>query len=685
MGFSKRQLWPSLLNKTCHFTKLPTDVLIDNVCMHLDAEDVIRLRMVNKFFLVLTEHPSIWKRLLRRTTFPLPPLPPTSRYAMEKLTGLEAERLVTRAISLDKIWREEEPTHVDHWRVNTQYFINSMVLLPGGRYLVASAKDNTHDGYLIVVYVLDHHYRAVPLAVLPTKKVKAYQLVARYVSVDRPGGSEGSKVTGIAISYVITRPRHRADYRKMQHEYSAGYDMDIDVELVHECFCVHISLDDLEVLGANKLEPGSRKYIKLAGRKESPFCELVHLRSRSPFGTITLSEVYGIPYLAVVKPGNKIVFQQLVPNTGTAMLICNPFVPNREHKIQCIRILPEQHQVLVVRRIEVEPGQDGRAVTSIELHDIPLNLTDEPIEVSSTADMDNVLGNDLHDLLDVQIPEFDIPLWDDRSFRGEMDPMMYRDRQLTIYARTVNPHGVLRMSIKPEKVERPSTDPIAKRLPYITHYKLPNLAKVRTLEAVEGEVFGILAGAYRSVVFTTSLFDICLCPQLRWVYRYSDDEEHPAPEQMQHAKKTYPEGLSTLRALLPGSGGARIAAMAWDETTGRLLNIAEGSKELHVMDFARAPRTDTEGRRYPLCLPLDLSLAENYPDSDDDIESIDAPPDINRIQLRSEVVHQATFGSPVQKTEDLIHQWRQSIGPDGDDPEEVAIAIKEEPLDVVLD
>lgn len=239
----------TVLGKYCPLSSLPTDVFIDNIIVLLDVEDIIRLRMVsrlaihasphlahlisrmdvlqvNKVFLTITEEPSIWKRLLARTTFPLPPLPPCSRYALQGLTGLEAERLLTRAISFDKVWRQICPPYLDEWNASTEFDINSMVIVPGGRYLVASVREAANIEHQIVVYILDHEHGLVPIASLPTKS-KAYQLQARYVNVPvskdaednddlrQHGGGKRTRATslvpGIAISYICSRPKNHAD------------------------------------------------------------------------------------------------------------------------------------------------------------------------------------------------------------------------------------------------------------------------------------------------------------------------------------------------------------------------------------------------------------------------------------------------------------------------------------------
>jgi hypothetical protein len=59
-----------------------------------------------------------------------------------------------------------------------------MVVLPGGKYLVASACNLAKTHYSLVVYVLDHRIRGiVPLAETPVRG-KAYNICAKYMSVE---------------------------------------------------------------------------------------------------------------------------------------------------------------------------------------------------------------------------------------------------------------------------------------------------------------------------------------------------------------------------------------------------------------------------------------------------------------------------------------------------------------------
>ena len=176
-----------------------------------------------KYFYQLTEHPSIWKRLLNSVDFRLPPLPPTAHYQKVNLSPLEAERLLVRAISWDKSWRRRCPEVFDDWNIDFQYHINSVALIPGGRYLIASASDAARHAHQILVLALDYRHNAVPIAALPVP-YKPYNVHAKYMYVKEAPPEDTllteelanalPKVPGIVISYVYGKPKSREDRRR---------------------------------------------------------------------------------------------------------------------------------------------------------------------------------------------------------------------------------------------------------------------------------------------------------------------------------------------------------------------------------------------------------------------------------------------------------------------------------------
>lgn len=156
------------------------------------CRDVLTLLQLNKRLYNLTHHAIVWKRLLYRTDLPLPPLPPTSRHNLRGLSSTEAERLLVRAYSLDKIWTQT-PAALDEWSFESWYHVAEMKLLPGSQYLVASVSDASRTDWSVVLYVMDSRYGVLPIAKKDTK-TKAYNLQAKYMKV---GG-----VVGVTVAYV---------------------------------------------------------------------------------------------------------------------------------------------------------------------------------------------------------------------------------------------------------------------------------------------------------------------------------------------------------------------------------------------------------------------------------------------------------------------------------------------------
>lgn len=147
----------------------------------------------------------IWKRWLRRIGphLPLPPLEWSTRWSIKTLSALEAERMVTRAMSFDKSWHNSRPGFRpghELWSFPVHFRISSLCLLPGSQYLIASVCDRTLKRFSIILFTLDHKFGgAVPLAQCQTDG-KAFGLTARYMTV------RGNQ--GIVIAYLL---RHWKD------------------------------------------------------------------------------------------------------------------------------------------------------------------------------------------------------------------------------------------------------------------------------------------------------------------------------------------------------------------------------------------------------------------------------------------------------------------------------------------
>ncbi|KAJ3005620.1 hypothetical protein NUW54_g4259 [Trametes sanguinea] len=175
------------VRKDC-LDRLPNDVLLDGVMSYLDIFDILRPRrastnvmyrhpaliigflvQVSKLYYELTHHAAVWKRLLRHTDVPLPPLPPTARHTPSRMSGFEVERLLCRAYSQHINWSKHNPRCFSEWTFNSHHRVLEMALVPGGRYLVASVTDPMETTYSLVVFAIDVNRRCRPIAKMDTQ------------------------------------------------------------------------------------------------------------------------------------------------------------------------------------------------------------------------------------------------------------------------------------------------------------------------------------------------------------------------------------------------------------------------------------------------------------------------------------------------------------------------------------
>lgn len=182
---------------------LTDDILLDFVLANVSVRDVLALRGTCRTLYNLTHHPTVWKRILRSFGAALPPLPPTARFSLGRLSSLETERLVTRALSADVNWRSERPRAWQVWKVPLFWQVLSVKLLPGGQHMVASVK-RAPLSYGLLVVQLDHRQKtAYPVAMFSSGAVKPYAIEAKYMEF------EGEP--RIMISYISRECAHQRD------------------------------------------------------------------------------------------------------------------------------------------------------------------------------------------------------------------------------------------------------------------------------------------------------------------------------------------------------------------------------------------------------------------------------------------------------------------------------------------
>ncbi|EGN93670.1 hypothetical protein SERLA73DRAFT_156233 [Serpula lacrymans var. lacrymans S7.3] len=325
-----------------------------HVFVYLTVEDILSLRTVSRLYYNLSHQGIIWKRFLQSLGYEAPPLPPSTRYALHSITSFEAERLVTRALTLRQNWMSPEPVAKDLHCFRAYRQILSMVALPGGKHLVASVSNPDRNHFSLVVYVLDHRVGGVvPLAETPVKR-KAYDLRVKYMTI------EGVRSIVIAFNRRKFSKRYQKETTINPSSYNTLrnnplYGIDSPAPFRYTCSCMQVPLDALDALADPRYPPGSMEFFEFARSQPPPFRLISLMRSTSELGPIDLAEVQGRPCMAVVKKPRFIVFKDLSINGRISTLTCANTLPNSfdEHTICSFRILPNQSQVFVVRYIEL--------------------------------------------------------------------------------------------------------------------------------------------------------------------------------------------------------------------------------------------------------------------------------------------------------------------------------------------
>lgn len=160
---------------------------------------------------MLSKKPAIWKRFVPYITQiqqPLAPLPPTLRYGLRNLTGLEVETIVTRALSYDMAWKDQK---VIYWNTSSSFThhetVHEMAILPGGHYVVMSVK--TFAGmHGIVIWSLQHQASRAPTPLIfRHTEHKAYGLTAKYMAVNG--------IKGITVAFLRKSHKSPDDTRHM--------------------------------------------------------------------------------------------------------------------------------------------------------------------------------------------------------------------------------------------------------------------------------------------------------------------------------------------------------------------------------------------------------------------------------------------------------------------------------------
>ncbi|KAI5998106.1 hypothetical protein EDD15DRAFT_2408703 [Pisolithus albus] len=545
--------------------------------IYLDVEDIMSLRSVNKLYYNLTHQGIIWKRFLRRIGPNAPQLPPSSRYSPRFLTSFEAERLVVRAITLDMNWVSSHPSTLSANR---------------GKYMVASVSNWAKNFYSLCIFALDHRVGGiVALAETPVKQ-KAYNLRAKYMTID---GNPS-----IVIAYV-----RRKKILPVYHEIRNNPRLKIDppVPFQYVCSCVQVSLDALDALADPRLDPYSPEFFEFARSQPPPFRLLSVLRSSSEFGMIDLAIIDDIPTLAVVKGLETIVFKQLTGMGQITTMVCAREEMNSAliYRICNVRILPYQGEILVIRVIT-----DMTPTATTDMRGPPakppglLTVAMFPIPAAGDSQTPNHTSISLvsfraDDAEDIQIS--DLHDYDLLGGESSSDPVVappinifYRKSRCRLRYITLKPVS-----------HQDRTTPY--KIPFLTttsRYSAKNTHGTvhAGCSSVQAPTAHLCTASHRKTVPDT--------PGVNSIYSHLVDP-HLVDEYSGILREGYERRFQVLAKFdlctdLYDDLRRGVKAMAWDESIGRIFYVKPDDAHIHVVDLAYAPSQTADGQRCPLPL-----------------------------------------------------------------------------------
>ncbi|KAG1814004.1 uncharacterized protein BJ212DRAFT_1482350 [Suillus subaureus] len=576
---------------------LSDDILVDHIFDYLMVEDILCLRMVNKLFYNLTHHGIIWKRFLQRIGPNVPALPPSLQYSPHFLTSFEAERLVIRAITVHKNWILPNPPAASYLPVQAHRHILSMVVLPGGKYLVASTCNLAKTHYSLVVYVLDHRIRGiVPLAETPVRG-KAYNVCAKYVNV------EGTP--SILIGYIRrkTLKSHQSTNSIDPSIYNPYLNnprcqIDAPMPLEYVATCLQISLDALDALGNPALVPGSQ--------------------DDSELRNIDVGEVDDVPNMVVAKMPETIVMKELTFEGRISTFQCAREVTlsQQEQPICNLRLLPLQGQILVVRSTNrpqlapTNPSPGGPPIIPDVMFTVAMFPTPEPGDGEAgefnPLSIASFYGKDIED--------FQIS-----------DPHALNDHgsdflppPINIFYRNESGGRICHMIISPTPRE---SAPEAFRSTGKPHYAITNLKSnmMHRLSFKNDESRTVcrtfvIPGCLRSLFYSIPRDNRSDTLSIRnfsghlLSKRGDDAYSIMRREMLQNILRNVPKhrenmlGQFNLPSYILDHIRSGVTAIAWDEGTGRIFYSKPHETMLHILDMAETPVETIHGQRYPIPL-----------------------------------------------------------------------------------
>ncbi|KAJ4470818.1 hypothetical protein J3R30DRAFT_3710722 [Lentinula aciculospora] len=556
-------------DNTCHIHKLLVDIWVDEILIHLTIEDVICLRRVNKALFLITHEPIIWKRFLVRLSIPIPPLRPSLRWSLDR-TSFQIEQLVFKAICTEDNWRRLSPKLSETKVVFAFYEILEMKLLPGGQYMVASAKDTASRRFYICLFCLDHPDPTFPpLARLPVP-TKAFNIEARFLPWHRSR-------PGIMIMYSQRAPEDGKLRGYDLNELSANPDIDPPYPLRYECLCTFVDMEALELLSDPFITRKSQAFRDRAAALPQPFQYVIHFVSNSPIEHPSLFESDGKPFAAVLSSIR-------CPRIAS--------FDQAEHKIRAVRVLPRQNQVLVIRTLRLRKLDKHQDQHTVEFHTLPKAGM---LGVVSGADDHTMINN--RNATSIHISDNYEPL------RGPDHPFLHdpnaRPPPLSIYVCGEKLEGMEQINLYPV-------------LSYERHW-LYNLEWCLAQSTVKDPRFGVrvLPGVRHALVYTVPWDDLSDRPKIKSLGRYFNPQfqrdEYPHWEVIQEDLVVRQRYLRPVPEHAPFKLNSNAfqqitetgcSAITWDESTGRVCIAMQKSLKFLIMDVKKIVAPDDRFARW---------------------------------------------------------------------------------------
>ncbi|PFH49670.1 hypothetical protein AMATHDRAFT_147100 [Amanita thiersii Skay4041] len=574
----------------CSIFKLPPDVLIDVIFLYLYVEDILALRRVSKAFFVLTHEPVIWKRFLLNMDIPLPHLRPSFKYTSDA-TDYEVEQIVTRALSLDDNWRSSRTRIRANKYIPLQHQVLDMVLLPGGKFLVASMKDAAGFRCYLTLFAMDHPNGHRAIARVPTIS-KAYFLQAKYVEW------KGRK--GIMIVYCRRRFQNYSRTGVDPSDYSHRTEIDPPIPFAYEVKCLHVDLERLEYLVDPHVPPVSSEFYQRRFTEAPPFTEVEFIESDYNVTNLTLFEFNRNPFFGFLQEEEKVVLvNPLTREMFIMSCVDHPDYPGYEHRIRAFRVLPGQKEILIVRTVTISATAD---LVLLEIYAAPQH---HGLWRYQCTDRYTITGKVI---ASVHISDYGVP-----STTGDQPTLQLSTGPpppISLYFRTLNPNAILHHSILPSYLDYPKT--LSRPARRVWFYDLAQVTLQTNHHVSPPYNLHILPGAYRAVVYSIREEDRKDTPGLVALRRYLNPEftpkDYPRPSPvtlnsvLRKPRYTIPAAVYSsielsvnAREQLAKNG---ISAIAWDESIGRLCIVPGNEQKIRVLDFSSVVQPDERLSRW---------------------------------------------------------------------------------------